>query len=142
MEDDTSLAQSFRQRLAAERVPAMLVEACYDDENGDDIGGGGGGGGGSGGGSGGSIFPELILGMRVRVSGLTSGAAAPLNGRIGKLGVRSGEERWTVHLEQVGRFMCIAIGRFRYIVSRAERRRFACNSVWAFNLLPLSRAER
>jgi len=34
------------------------------------------------------------------------------------------------------------IGRFRYIISRAERRRFACNSVWAFNLLPLSRAER
>ena len=34
------------------------------------------------------------------------------------------------------------IGRFRYIVSRAERRGFARNSVWAFNLLPLSRAER
>lgn len=37
------------------------------------------------------------------MSGLTSGAAAPLNGRIGHLGVRSGEERWTVHLEKVVR---------------------------------------
>ena len=28
------------------------------------------------------------------------------------------------------------IGRFRYIASRAERRRFARNSVWAFSLAP------
>ena len=37
------------------------------------------------------------------------------------------------------------IGRFRYIASRAERRRLARNSVWAFDLgtwRPLSRAER
>jgi hypothetical protein len=65
MEDDTSLAQSFRQRLAAERVPAMLVEACYDDDAADSIGGGGGGDGGGGD----SSLPELTLGMRVRVSG-------------------------------------------------------------------------
>jgi len=30
----------------------------------------------------------------------------------------------------------LPIGRFRYIASRAERRRFARNSVWAFNLAP------
>ena len=30
----------------------------------------------------------------------------------------------------------LSIGRFRYIASRAERSRFARNSVWAFNLAP------
>jgi len=34
------------------------------------------------------------------------------------------------------------MGRFRYIVSRAERRGFACTSVWALNVLPFARAER
>ena len=32
--------------------------------------------------------------------------------------------------------MLLSIGRFRYIASRAERSRFVCNPVWAFNLAP------
>jgi hypothetical protein len=36
----------------------------------------------------------------------------------------------------ISRGVSLVISRFRYIASRAERRRFACNSVWAFNLAP------
>ena len=39
-------------------------------------------------------------GMRVRLGGLSSAAAAPLNGRTGVLGGHPKAERWTVHLEQ------------------------------------------